>query len=161
MKVIFNLIVALTLYTGSGYAIAGSSEGLADVQDFRIEAKESKQKQVPILVLFMSSYCPYCEVALHDFLLPMHRNPEYDNKVILRQLDINSKEKLIDFQGKITTPIGFANASKIWAVPTVMLFDSEGHELTNIAGLLTVDFYRAYLDTAISESQEKMRIQSH
>lgn len=157
MKHIFNLFMAFTLYIASGHSIAAQFEELPDVQDFRIEAKEAKQKQAPILVLFMSGFCPYCEVALHDFLLPMKRNPEYENKVVLRQLDINSKEKLIDFQGKITTPIGFANKSKIWAVPTVMLFDSEGHELTNIAGLLTVDFYRAYLDTAISESQERIK----
>lgn len=153
MKLTYKLTLILALCCTSTYATAAHTEDLATVQDFRIEAKESQQKKAPILVLFMSPYCPYCETVLQDFLLPMQRNPEYQNKVILRQLDIYNKDKLIDFKGKITTPLGFANQAKVWAVPTVILFDSEGRELKNITGLLTVDFYRAYLDEAIDAAE--------
>ena len=127
------------------------------MQDFRVEAKESINKQVPILVLFMSNTCHYCEIVLQDFLLPMQRDHGYDNKVILRQIEISSKSKLIDFDGNITTQSAYASAQKAWAVPTIVLFDSKGYELTKIVGLLTVDFYLAYLDNAINDSQAKIK----
>jgi hypothetical protein len=39
----------------------------------------------------------------------------------------------------------------------VILFDSHGQVLTSIVGLLTVDFYYAYLENAINESLEKIK----
>ena len=87
----------------------------------------------------------------------MQRDPEYNNKVILRQVEISSKDQLIDFNGKITSQSAFASKHDALMVPTVILFDSQGRELTNIVGLLTVDYYRAYLDNAINESQAKIK----
>ncbi|MCR4304547.1 MAG: thioredoxin family protein [Gallionella sp.] len=136
------------------------AEGLPVVRDFTVEAKESVNKQAPILVLFMSDTCTYCETALHDFLLPMQRDPEYNSKVILRQIEIGSNDQLIDFNGKITTHSAFASKHDALMVPTVMLFDSGGRELTNIVGLLTVDYYFAYLDNAINESLAKIKAAS-
>ena len=71
--------------------------GLPFVKDFTVEAKESKKKQAPILVLFMSTSCPYCEIVLQDFLLPMQRDRAYDKRVILRQIETGSSAQLIDF----------------------------------------------------------------
>lgn len=149
-----SLILSVTI---SGWIPTSQAAGLADVQDFRVEAKESREKQAPILVLFMSESCPYCEQALKEFLLPMQRDPEYDSKVILRQVQIGSKNKLIDFNGNVTNQNMFARTNKVWAVPTVVLFDSQGQVLTQIVGLLTLDFYQAYLDIAINESQAKIK----
>ena len=147
----------LSAYLAAGWMPAAQAEGLPVVRDFTVEAKESVNKQVPILVLFMSDSCAYCETALRDFLLPMQRDPEYNNKVILRQIEISSKDQLIDFNGKITTQSAFASKHDALMVPTVMLFDSQGLELTNIVGLLTVDYYLAYLDNAINESLAKIK----
>lgn len=157
MKQTVTLALLILLGTVASWMPIAQAAGLADVQDFRVEAKESRDKQAPILVLFMSDSCPYCEQALKEFLLPMQRDPEYDSKVILRQVQIGSRNKLIDFNGKVTSPNVFARAHKVWAVPTVVLFDSQGQVLTQIVGLLTLDFYQAYLDIAINESQAKIK----
>jgi thioredoxin-related protein len=157
MNQTINFALQILILSISGLAFTAQADGLSPVQDFRIEAKESSEIQAPILVLFMSTSCPYCEIALQDFLLPMQRDPEYKNKVILRQIEIGSAEKLVDFNGKITSQGAFARARKIGAVPTVMLFDSKGQVLTSIVGLLTVDFYLAYLDNAINDSQAKIK----
>lgn len=157
MKQTISVALLICAWTATSWMPEAHAEGLPVVQDFRIEAKESKNKQAPILVLFMSKACPYCEQVLEEFLLPMQRNPDYAGKVILRQIDIGSSNKLVNFNGKITTQSVFAKAHDVWAVPTVMLFDSQGRELTKIIGLLTVDFYLAYLDNAINESQAKMK----
>jgi thioredoxin-related protein len=157
MKFTFKpALIVLIFVTATGVSIA-QTEGLQTVTDFRIEAKAAQKIKAPILVLFMSNTCHYCEIVLQDFLLPMQRDRSYDNKVILRQIETGSREKLIDFNGQITSQGAFASKHKAWGVPTVMLFDSQGNELTSIAGLLTVDYYLAYLDNAINESQEKIK----
>lgn len=160
MKPTYKLLIAFSLYVALIHWPLAQADVLPNVQDFRVEAALSKQKQTPILVLFKSDYCPYCVTVLDEFLLPMQRKREYDNQVILRQIDINNKTKLLDFNGKPTTGIEFTNQHKVWAIPTVMLFDSNGKELTRITGLLTIDFYLAYLNTAIEESQAKIKVQT-
>lgn len=157
MKHKISVALLLLLWATANWMTTAQAQALPVVQDFTLEAKESVSKQAPILVLFMSQTCPYCEQVLEEFLLPMQRRPGYDSKVILRQIDVFSSNKLINFNGKPISQSAFAKAHEVWAVPTVMLFDSQGHELTRITGLLTVDFYLAYLDNAINESQAKIK----
>ena len=157
MKQTITMALFILLGSAASWVPTAQAEGLPVVRDFTVEAKESMKKQAPILVLFMSKTCTYCEIVLQDFLLPMQRDPEYKNKVILRQIEISSKDQLIEFNGNLTTQTAFASKHKAWAVPTVVLFDSQGHVLTQIVGLLTLDFYQAYLDIAINESQAKIK----
>jgi len=157
MKGTSKLILLILLGAAAYWAPISKAAGLPVVKDFTLEAKISLEKQAPILVLFMSNSCIYCKQVLQDFLLPMQGNPEYDSRVILRQVETSSRDKLIDFDGKITTQSELANKHHARAVPTIVLFDSHGQELTRIVGLLTVDFYLAYLDSSISESQEKIK----
>lgn len=156
---IFALLF-LTCSSASSIHVA-QADGLPSVQDFTVEAKASTTKQAPIMVLFMSNSCKYCEIVLQDFLLPMQRDHEYDSKVILRQIEFNSQNKLIDFNGKVTSQSAFASKYKVWAVPTIILFDGQGRELTRIVGLLTLDYYSVYLDDAINESQAKIKSTIH
>ena len=157
MKRISILALLFFTYIAASGLAAAQAGNLPVVQDFTLDAKESKKNQAPILVLFMTKTCPYCEIVLQDFLLPMQRDREYDKKVILRQIETGSRDMLIDFNGVPTSQSAFAKKHKAWGVPTVILFDSKGRVLTSIVGLLTVDFYLAYLDNAINESQEKIR----
>lgn len=131
--------------------------GLPVVKNFTEEARDAHNRQVPILVLFMSESCTYCETALQDFLLPMQRDPEFKSKVILRQIETSSNDTLVDFDGKTTTYSRFSSRHNVSVVPNVMLFDSTGKELTNIEGLLTVDFYYGFLVQAIDESLAKIK----
>ena len=94
-------------------------------------------------------------------MLPMQRDPEYNDKVILRQIESGSGDALVDFDGKTTTYSRFSGRHKVWGVPNVMLFDSNGQVLTSIEGLLTVDFYYAFLVDAINESLEKTKAGNH
>ena len=161
MKPTHKLLFIFSLCAGLTHWPLAQADVLPNILDFRVEASLSKQKKTPILVLFKSDYCPYCITLLDEFLLPMQRKREYDSQVILRQIEITKQTKLLDFNGKATTGIDFANQHKVWAIPTVMLFDSNGQELTRITGLLTIDFYLAYLNTAIEESQAKIKAQAH
>lgn len=148
---IATILLALAWMT-TGWIAHAQAEGLPVVKNLKVEAKESAGKQAPILLLVMSKTCMYCERVLREFLLPMQRNAEYNDKVILRQIEISSNSKLIDFDGKTTSQSAFAKAHQVMAVPTVLLLNENGIELTRITGLASVEFYQSYLDAAINES---------
>jgi thioredoxin-related protein len=156
MKLTYLLFLFSNVIAASWMPLAQAA-GLPAVKDFTVEAKESKKMQAPILVLFMSTSCPYCEIVLQDFLLPMQRDHAYDKRVILRQIETGSNAQLIDFNGEVTTQNAFSRKLNVWGVPRVVLFDGNGQVLTTINGLLTVDYYLAYLDNAIDESQAKIK----
>ena len=148
-------IILACFACGGTYAQDGA---LVMPQDFTIEAKAAQIKHAPILVLFMSSNCSYCERVLREFLLPMQLNAEYRNKVVMRQIEVGSDTALKDFAGRATTQAQFAMRYRVQMVPTVMLFDAQGNVLaTPLVGLTTPDFYGGYLDQAIDEAVGKVR----
>jgi thioredoxin-related protein len=151
----------LLLAAAIGFGSMAYASGLPVVKDFTAEARDAKDKKVPILVLFMDETCSYCKIVSEDFLQPMQRDPEFDNKVILRQIESGSEGTLIDFDGTPTTYRKFAGRHHVGGVPNVMLFDSNGQMLTFLEGLTTVDFYYAFLLEAVEGSLAKVRAASH
>ncbi len=145
------------IITAASFITIAFADELPSVKDFTVDAKESHAKQKPILVLFMSKSCSYCETVLQDYLLPMQRDPAFKDRVILRQIEASSRDTLIDFDGKKITLSDFSAKHQVWGVPDVKLFDSHGQVLASIEGLLNVYFYYAYLVNAIDESQEKIK----
>lgn len=137
------------------------AQGNADVplaRDLAAESQAAQAKRIPVLVLFMSPQCPYCDQVLKEFLLPMQHNPEYRGKVVMRQIAIDSDARLVDFAGHTTTHARFAAQNKIKLVPTIKMFDARGRELTEpLVGLLTPDFYGSYLDQVIDDALAKVR----
>ncbi len=148
------------IITAASFIPMARADELPSVKDFTVDAKESHAKQKPILVLFMSKSCRYCKTVLQDYLLPMQRNPAFKDRVILRQIETNSRDTLIDFDGNKTSHSAFSAKHQVWGVPDIKLFDSNGQVLTSITGLLNVYFYYAYLENAIDESQAKIKAKS-
>lgn len=161
---LFSRLVALGLGLGSlaWITLAGAvapSDSIPYAADLAREAETCKLRQVPMLILFTTPNCAYCERVRQEFLLPLRRNPEYADKVVFRQVDLRSNSKLLDFSGNATTQARFAKLHKITLTPTIKLFDAAGNSLTEpLIGLSTPDFYGVYLDRAIDEALGKIRL---
>ncbi|MDP2784718.1 MAG: thioredoxin family protein [Sulfurimicrobium sp.] len=155
------LALCLGLASLAWIAAAGAAaraDELAFASDLTREAAISQTRQIPVLILFTAPNCAYCEQVKQEFLLPMQRNPEYADKVIFRQVDMQSQRKLVDFSGNVTTHARFCKQHKIKLTPTIKLFDAAGNSLIEpLVGLSTPDFYGAYLDAAIDQALEKIR----
>jgi thioredoxin-related protein len=132
--------------------------GVPFSQNLQADAQLAKSRGVPLLVMFSSPNCTYCERVLNEFLLPMQRNPDYAKKVLMRQVEVGSDRKLIDFKGKTTTNGGFAVQHNVMLSPTVIVFDYQGNEAADpVVGLGTVDYYGSFLDNAIDAGLAKVR----
>ncbi|MGD8999846.1 MAG: thioredoxin family protein [Granulosicoccaceae bacterium] len=155
-KISTSLTGLLLLLTSTLLPAAGPQ--LQYATDLAQDAVQARQKQVPILVLFSSSYCGYCTIIREDFLKPMLKNAEYNNKVIIRVVSIDSGSDLRDFDGGMIDPDTLAHMHNVFVTPTVKLFGPNGETLVpDLVGLTTVDYYGGYLDAAIDESLAQLR----
>lgn len=154
-----NTACALILAWGmmlSGTASAGSS--LTHASNFKLDGRDAAQKKVPVLVLFSTPECPYCERVKRDYLMPMHQDPAYGKKVIIREVTVGTNAPLTDFNGTSTTEGAFATAHKVVMVPTIQVLDTRGKATGEaIVGLLIPDFYFGYLESAIEEGVRIVR----
>lgn len=140
---------------------APAAAGLLDVpmaENLQAEGRNAERGKMPILLLFASAFCPYCEQVRNEYLGPMVKDPAWRDKVIIRQIEAGSDRELIGFDGRKTTHGAYAAGQKIRMVPTIKVVDGQGRELANpIIGFLIPDFYFGYIQDAIEQGQQKMR----
>jgi thioredoxin-related protein len=137
---------------------AWAAEGVPPSLDLRKDAAAARGINGAVLVAFVGDRCRYCERVLNEFLIPMSRNGEYRNKVVMRRIETDSHSRLRGFNGEETTQSEFAQANGIRMTPTILVFDEKGQRLTKpLIGLTTVDYYGYYLDQTIDGALEKIR----
>jgi thioredoxin-related protein len=155
----FILVWAAILAWGISLpATSLAAGGLVHARDFKADAREAARRQVPVLVLFTSPGCHYCEQVKRDYVGPLHKDPAYRNKVIIRELEVGSTRPLVLFDGTKSTEGAFAAEHKVFMVPTIKVFDTRGEEASEpIIGLLSPDYYFGYIQNAIDDGMRKVR----
>jgi thioredoxin-related protein len=133
----------------------GASPARADVpwaSDLKHDAEMARARNGVVLLVFVGDSCRFCEVALREFLIPMSGHADYQSKVIMRRIEARATRELRDFQGNLTSHGQFALLNKARFTPTVQVFGPDGQRLGKpVVGLLTRDYYGAYLDQVIDE----------
>lgn len=114
--------------------------------------------RVPILLFFDRGDCPYCERALREYLVPMSRDEKWRERAIYRQIEVDRELPLTDFDGTRTTHRAFAARYRAALTPTVMIVDGGGEKIGDaLIGLMTPDFYAAYLENAVMAGVKQLR----
>ena len=152
------------LWTIVAWALAASSlsawaeGGVPYARNLQQDAKLADKKNGVVLVMFSGEYCGYCEQVLNEFLIPMSRNPEYQNKLVMRRVDNTGFTTVKDFDGAVMDHRKFTSGQGVGMVPTVVMFDRSGKQLGKpLVGITTVDYYGYYLDQAIDAALAKVR----
>ncbi len=146
--------LAMTMVLGLSPAWA---EEAFSSHDLYRDARLAEDRRQPVLLLFSADYCGFCTRVLQEFLLPMHRSGEYRDKVLIRELKIDSDTTIRDFENHPTMPEDLAYRYNISVTPTILFLDHRGRELTaRIVGLSTVDFFGLYLDEAIASARARL-----
>ncbi len=122
------------------------------------DAATAARERIPIVLLFDRDNCPYCERALREYLVPMSLEGRWRTEALFRQVEIDRALPLVDFAGTATTHRELAARYGAELSPTVIVVDARGEPIgAPIVGLMTVDFYGAYLDNAFEAGVERMR----
>lgn len=126
---------------------------LIKIKDIRDTAKLAQSRNLPILIMFGTDECPYCELLKEDFLIPILISGDYTDKIILREAHIASGEVITDFSGKKISIGEFSARYGVTLFPTMVFVDSNGQVLVkNIIGITTPSLFGGTLDDSIDEA---------
>lgn len=154
------LFIFLSLLTLSSTIAADSTKDVIveEVDDFFSLARQSEQRHLPILLMFSAEHCGYCMRVEEEFLKPMLRSGDYEDKVLIRKIKIDSFDNVRDFDGKQISIDAFSARYNVVVTPTVAFLDSHGAQLApKRVGLSTPDFYGGYLDQSIDAALDILR----
>jgi thioredoxin-related protein len=147
---------ALTTQRGTGRPRLERAAQLPVATDLAQDGRTSARERKPILLFFDREECPYCEQALREYLVPLSRG-DWRERALFRQIDIDRPLPLTDFDGSATTHAALAARLRVRLSPTVLVVDGAGKLLAGpLVGLMTVDFYGAYLETALDDAMKKL-----
>lgn len=155
------------LLAGAGLAFAArvhpqarkGEDHLALVDDLRPLLAQVRRQRAPLLVLFSTPGCPYCQEVRSNYLAP--RVAEQATRpvptVLIREVVITSRAPLIDAEGRHTTQAEFAARFGVRMVPVVALFDARMQLLGEpLVGIGRSGFYEAYLAREIERARQAL-----
>jgi thioredoxin-related protein len=156
-------MLALGLILLPGLAVANSNPNpnpnvVSYTRNLPADGELARRAGVPLLVIFTAPDCAYCDRVMHYYLIPMQRNPDYANKVMVRRVQMTSTRALVDFDGKPTTSRQFAQHMKVTLAPTIIVFTPAGKPAGKpLIGLSSEDYYGGYMDAAIDAGHAAMQ----
>ncbi|MES9971322.1 MAG: thioredoxin fold domain-containing protein [Candidatus Thiodiazotropha sp.] len=141
------LFVALSLFFG-----VSSADPALTTRDWADLSHIAHERHSPILVVFNADTCSYCQRLKQEVLEPLAQ--DNDNPLpLIREFDIYSSGKIIDFNGDPIRSRQFKRRYNIYAVPTLMILDPDGKPLTDpIVGYNSQDEYLELLRTSLVAS---------
>jgi thioredoxin-related protein len=112
-----------------------------------------KQGQ-PLVVMVSLDGCPFCKVAQENYLNPLR----VQEGLPVVQVDMNSSQKIKNFDGSTLTQGDLIRRWKIKLAPTVLFFGRGGAEVAErMVGGYIPDFYGAYLDQRLAQARSALR----
>ena len=154
---IFVLLFCLNIVFGPDAMSDQSTSGIASATDLFKDASLAREQGLVILIEFASDSCEYCRLLEKEFLNPMLINSEYDEKVIIRSVQLDGYESFRGFQGELISPGQFASRYGIKVTPTIVFLDANGNELSDkLVGIWSVDFFGGYIDNRIDIAKGKV-----
>lgn len=130
-----------------------------EVSNFKAESSWMRHKQVPMLLLVSASYCGYCEIVKEHWLKPMLRSGDYDDRVLIRKIELDSYKTLVDFDGSTIGVKEFAFREGAPLTPTVLFLGPDGDQVAEpILGVPDAEeYFGAYLESSIEEGLRCVR----
>ncbi len=124
-------------------------------RDLAADARLATERGVPLLVMFAQEGCAYCELVESEFLRPMILSGDYEDRVVIRKLMLDSFDSIRDFDGSSVEVETLATRFNAPLTPTLVFLSPQGRELApRLIGISTVDFYggdlEARIDTALA-----------
>lgn len=141
----------------TGIACAAPEAEIVPAVDLEHDARMARNAGVPVVVFYSSPSCPYCVRVRDEFLVALQRQAGGPGAVI-RRVDVDSDAMARDFRGQAVAHSQFARSHGVGMVPTLGFYGWDGTELAEpIVGLLTPDFYLAYVERAIAQARARLQ----
>jgi len=149
--------VLLLAGLSTGPAQAGTVPIASDLQE---DASTSRAANLPILLIYTAKHCHYCDEVKAGVFNPIAADPAYRERMLLREVRIDSNIRLVGFNGDVTSHRSFATDRGITIVPTLEFLDGAGLQVSRpLVGVSIPDYYGAYVDNGIEQAIRNLRAQ--
>lgn len=137
----------------SALPLPDPSQALPRPASWQALLERSRASGQPIVVMFSTVGCPWCELVRRDHLRHLARDQQQLG-VIVAELDLIDREP---FGPRETgTPAGLARALGVRVAPTVLFMGPEGELAERLIGYQSADFYGAYVTRRIEQARKKL-----
>ncbi|MFC7517315.1 thioredoxin family protein [Herbaspirillum sp. GCM10030257] len=144
----------------NGSFAADNHSSIPLAADLRQDAIEAQREGKPVLVLFTMPGCSYCHVIRQNYLVPLLKAADRNDRPIIREVDLTSLQSLIWLDGERMTHKAFSISHRIRFAPTVIFLNAQGEQLAEpLVGGDTAGMYGAYFDNRLSAAAQKMAVQ--
>ncbi len=135
-----------------------AGEGLPLAENLQNAGYSKIHGNRPILLLFTSVSCPYCERVKAEIFDPLSTDKKFNEKAYVAQIELGLDWDLTNFRGEPTTHAEFGKKYKIKAVPALLIFSPDGKELhPPILGFSEPKTYLARVEAAIAAATDELR----
>lgn len=132
--------------------------GVQMAVDLKATGEQAKQNSIPVMMFFAAEDCGFCERLEADHLHNMANSNEYQKKIIIRKVVIDSYGDLRNFSGKVVDNSTFSDDYNIQVTPTLVLVDNKGVRVgRRIVGYNGSDFFGTEIDNVIELATQKIR----
>ena len=98
MKYMLFLVRRVLISFFLALAIQSAAQGeLRIANDLHDLGRESDMRKIPVVLFFSSKHCEYCDLVRGEFLKHLLTDPAFMNKLLLREVRIDSTRVLLDF----------------------------------------------------------------
>ncbi|PVV06363.1 MAG: hypothetical protein B6D77_16005 [gamma proteobacterium symbiont of Ctena orbiculata] len=103
--------------------------------------------------LISQHHCPFCVRLKQEIIHPMRISGDYEDKVVITEILLDSDENIRDFKGASVSPGAIADSYRVWVTPTLLFLDHTGREVhKRMLGVNTIEMYSYYLDASLAAS---------
>ncbi len=149
--------VVLSLWLLCGGTVTATDVSLVESRDLRTDGRTAESRKLPLMVVFSSDFCPYCELLEEDYLTPMLKSGDYTNRVVIRKFPIDRGRAARHFDGRVLKDWEIAALYEVGITPTVVLVDGNGEELVKrIIGVGNPHYFDYILDRTIDEARQNL-----
>lgn len=151
------LLILLSVLVIAG-PVAGDPAAMIQASDMRDAARIAREKNLILVLEFSRDDCPFCRKLEDLFLLPMQRNAEYEDKILIRSVSLDSFETLVDFKGQSLSTSEFASRYDVSFTPTLVFLNADGVEMSDkLVGIWSEDYYGGFIDNRIDAARNRRR----
>lgn len=156
------LAIPAVLLTGFITSLPASAADPAppvkEIRDFQAVAQAMQTRKLPLLLEFRADYCGYCRQLEKDYLEPMERSGQYDQRILLKRFTVDTEDTITDFNGETIEAEDFIARYHGSLTPTLVFLDATGKPVAEpLRGYNSPDFYGAYLENAIEQAYKAVQ----
>ena len=142
-------LAALPLTALTQPAVGASLPAAQSLPDELARAIKNRQ---PLIVMASLEGCVFCRQARQSHLSPMQKAG-----TVIVQVDLRSKQQVLDFAGQLTTHDQLTRQWKISITPTLLFFGPGGKEVAErMEGAFLPDFYGPYLEERLATGRKSL-----